>query len=278
MSITWEEPGAGGALKKAVTQVAALALLAVVGGVGGAGLAAWALGSDDAGSGTETAMTVRASALQDAPAPADKVELSPATGGAPARTLDIPDAVSVSNPAQLPDGTPDQAGGLLAPPQFAELAGAPAPVPLPEIPSFAVDADSTAALPAPDDPSAPVAVAETETEVAALEAQMLDAATTAPEISEVAVEPDPGQESVDEVAAVISAEAPAVSTGPKGEAVTPAKAVKYVNLRAGPDNDASVLSIIPAGADILAEDGCSHWCAVVHDGKAGYVYKSFIGR
>ncbi len=49
----------------------------------------------------------------------------------------------------------------------------------------------------------------------------------------------------------------------------------WVNMRAGPSDDASVLMIVPGSAEIEAETGCN-WCAVSYDGREGYIYKNFI--
>ncbi len=51
---------------------------------------------------------------------------------------------------------------------------------------------------------------------------------------------------------------------------------KFANLRAGPDNDAQVLEIIPAKSTILAEEDCVHWCRAVYLGQEGFVYKTLI--
>ena len=51
---------------------------------------------------------------------------------------------------------------------------------------------------------------------------------------------------------------------------------KYVNLRAGPDNEADVLAIVPAKTQLLAENNCTHWCAAIYQGQKGYIYKSFF--
>ncbi len=51
---------------------------------------------------------------------------------------------------------------------------------------------------------------------------------------------------------------------------------EYVNLRAGPDNDAEVLAIVPAKAEIMAQDNCRHWCAAVYQGQKGFIYKTFF--
>lgn len=63
-----------------------------------------------------------------------------------------------------------------------------------------------------------------------------------------------------------------------GSELPPAQTNAWVNLRAGPDNDAQIVMVVPAGADIGAEQGCPHWCAVVYDGQRGYIYQSFIRR
>ena len=52
---------------------------------------------------------------------------------------------------------------------------------------------------------------------------------------------------------------------------------QYVNMRAGPSNDADVLKVIPAKARLTIH-GCKGWCEVSHDGQRGFVYKSFIRR
>ena len=54
-------------------------------------------------------------------------------------------------------------------------------------------------------------------------------------------------------------------------------ALKWVNMRAGPDNDAEILAVVPFDAALQAEKGCDHWCAVTYDGEQGYIYHSFIG-
>lgn len=59
--------------------------------------------------------------------------------------------------------------------------------------------------------------------------------------------------------------------------LSPAKATQYVNMRAAPDDDATVLTVVPANASIEAEADC-RWCEVSYDGKTGYVYRTFIAR
>ena len=60
------------------------------------------------------------------------------------------------------------------------------------------------------------------------------------------------------------------------DGMRPAQADKWVNMRAAPGNKSRVLTVVPAGSDIMAEAGCRHWCKVVYDGKEGYIYKTFI--
>lgn len=49
-----------------------------------------------------------------------------------------------------------------------------------------------------------------------------------------------------------------------------------VNMRAGPSDEAEVLAIVPANAEIKAEPDCKSWCAVSYEGKTGYIYKNFV--
>lgn len=277
MSMTWEEPRARGALGTTVARVAALALLAIVGGVGGAGLAAWAVRGGDAEPATETAMMIRDSALSDTDAPIHTAALPAASPATPSPDdADRPDAIAEAAPAPKPR----LAGSLLAPPQFATLARETA-----DRPEATTGIEEVVALPAPGDPAAPVAIAETEADVAALEARMASEGAETGAAAETvsadagtpaAIEPEPA--SPEEVVAAVSGESPAAGRAPNGKPMSPATAAKYVNLRAGPDNDAAVVAVVPAGGSILAETGCRLWCAVVHDGQSGYIFNSFIRR
>ncbi|MBO6903117.1 MAG: SH3 domain-containing protein [Rhizobiaceae bacterium] len=99
-----------------------------------------------------------------------------------------------------------------------------------------------------------VAVAETVEELLVLE-----------EIQRREVEADLARRSSEITAAVQPESDPKVS----------AIATNWVNMRTGPSDDADVLMVVPGGANIQAETGCS-WCAVSYDGRDGYIYKSFI--
>ena len=48
-----------------------------------------------------------------------------------------------------------------------------------------------------------------------------------------------------------------------------------VNLRAGPDNKAKVIKVVPRNGKVEVI-GCNYWCEVTYSGKRGYIYKSFI--
>ncbi len=48
-----------------------------------------------------------------------------------------------------------------------------------------------------------------------------------------------------------------------------------VNMRIGPDNDAKVIKALPRNSEVEVI-GCKLWCEVIHAGKRGYIYKSFI--
>lgn len=55
-----------------------------------------------------------------------------------------------------------------------------------------------------------------------------------------------------------------------------ARALKWVNMRAGPDQEAKTLTIVPADADLMVDPECNGWCAVVYKGQKGYIYETFI--
>jgi hypothetical protein len=63
---------------------------------------------------------------------------------------------------------------------------------------------------------------------------------------------------------------------PQAASAHPARVIRAVNLRAGPDNGAAVLTTIPDGGAVEVIE-CRHWCEVVFAGQRGWVYKSFLG-
>lgn len=115
------------------------------------------------------------------------------------------------------------------------------------------DAAATASIPAAAGSTDDVQVAESETEVAKLEAAtgMVEGPAEAAQPSDLADKPMP--------------------------AMKTARVTKYVNLRAGPADESRVIAVVPANAEVKVESGCQ-WCTVVYNGQRGYIYKSFIRR
>ena len=154
----------------------------------------------------------------------------------------------------VPEAEPRQATIEAEPSQAVADSG-------PDLPAAAPDPARTASI-LPARPGAAsmrpsVAVAETEAEIAALE-----------EIQRREVEADVGPPSGEWVSA-------AQPVAQLAATMRPAVATRYVNMRAGPDDDAEILAVVPALAEIEAEQDCN-WCAVTYQGQSGYVYRSFI--
>jgi hypothetical protein len=125
-----------------------------------------------------------------------------------------------------------------------------------------VDPIETAALPVRETgEAARVAVAESETEVAELEERL---ASNGGEAFAVAALDSSG--SLDADATEFGGDAPMASV------------TAHVNLRAGPDNEAEILRVVPENADVALLDGCPNWCEVEHEGVRGYIFGSFIDR
>lgn len=119
------------------------------------------------------------------------------------------------------------------------------------------DSDRTAAIPRALPATAPdVPVAETDDEIAVLED----------------IQSEENREDLGQAAPTAADDADAAGGG---AGMRPATVSSAVNMRAGPDNDAEVVKVLPARAGIDAEADCN-WCKVVHEGATGYVYKSFI--
>jgi hypothetical protein len=95
-----------------------------------------------------------------------------------------------------------------------------------------------------------VDVAETDAEVAALEA----------------------------AAAAEQSDMPDAAFAGEGQRMMAARIREYVNLRDGPSNESNVITIVPAGTSVEAQpiEECVHFCAVTVDGERGYIGKTFI--
>ena len=90
---------------------------------------------------------------------------------------------------------------------------------------------------------------------------------------------DDGQAAIDvgdgigEQAAIAGAEV--TETAEPDEPTRTAKVTKYVNLRAGPADEAKVLAVVPALGTVQVVN-CDGWCEVEFKGQRGWIYKSFI--
>lgn len=129
----------------------------------------------------------------------------------------------------------------------------------------------TSAIPDPDfvaavaSTSDGVAVAESDREIAALEeAQEREVAAVLDEIR---------QDGESYSAEMNDFASPAAA--PSGPA-RPARTTQFVNMRASADNDAEILSVVPADTALQVTDDCPNWCAVAHEGQSGFIYGSFL--
>jgi hypothetical protein len=131
-----------------------------------------------------------------------------------------------------------------------------------------IDGSTTSAV-SPDS-LAPVEVAETADEVAMLEASVAASEATRPEAAFVVPEPD------DTASVEGSAlDEPQLEQEP-ADGLRAATTSGYVNFRTGPSNDAATIEILAAGVAIEASDDCPHFCRVRHNGRNGYIYRSYI--
>lgn len=179
---------------------------------------------------------------------------------AAAQPVEIPPAVvqDTASPAQA---------DTLAPPAESARAALTAPAPSidAEAPADADPARTAAIVPEPISPpiapqvEAEVPVAESEADIAALEAIQQD-----PVADDPAADPQPRDD-----------EQTVAQAAPQTPALRGARVRQAVNLRAAPDNDGRVLMVVPGGAEVEAEGDCG-WCAVRYRGSSGFVYKSFL--
>lgn len=166
----------------------------------------------------------------------------------------------------------DVAAAVNETPAAAIALQAPEPAPASSVEIVPVepqpDPDATAAIPRvlPAAVAPEVAVAETEAEIEALEARQRQEMDADLGTAGIDMQPDADMPANGATAAI--APQPAMP-------MRAATATQYVNMRAGPDDDAEVLMVVPAQARIEAESDCG-WCAVAYQGRSGYIYRSFI--
>ncbi len=93
---------------------------------------------------------------------------------------------------------------------------------------------------------------------------------------EVAARADDAVEAGEDARRAIGDDAPpAEEPAPAAADGQPAQVTSDVNLRDQPDNEGTVLAVIPANATVELL-GCEIWCEVVHDGRQGWVYRDFV--
>ena len=127
--------------------------------------------------------------------------------------------------------------------------------------------DSTTAAVSPDS-LAPVEVAETADEVAMLEASVAAREAASPQAAFVVL--DAGD--------TVQAEEGSLdeTVQEPAEGLRPATTSGYVNFRTGPSNDAATIEILASGVAIEASDDCPHFCRARHEGRDGYIYRTYI--
>jgi hypothetical protein len=212
------------------------------------------------------------SSTADAPRSEDVAAASTPVEAAPVMTDDEPvsdPAAAAPAPAAVSDAPSTTDDSAAAEPEDETPLGSP---PAAERDVVLAPQDSVASPIAPDPgrtssipPARPggealapqVEIAETDEEIAALEA-----------IQRQEVEADVGAPSDEWTGSLGATEAPST---PRGSATT----TRWVNMRSGPSDDAEVLMVVPALEEIEAETGCD-WCAVTYDGRDGFIYKTFL--
>lgn len=122
----------------------------------------------------------------------------------------------------------------------------------------ATDSTFTGTIPPRDgeQPQPTVAASAGETAEPTPAGEQIAAAASDPESADPAVpEPQASASSADEARTV--------------------QVTTHVNMRAAPENEAAVLTVLPTGTDVKLI-GCDMWCEIDFDGRRGWVYKSFI--
>jgi hypothetical protein len=93
------------------------------------------------------------------------------------------------------------------------------------------------------------------------------------------LEPEPEPQETGSIEPSIQADAEAdTEAEADAAAVTATRSVPVttdVNMRAGPDNSAPVILVVP-GKRHVEVIACDFWCEVVYDGKRGWIYKGFV--
>lgn len=176
-------------------------------------------------------------------------------------------------------------------PRWAKT-GAPSPVAgTPPPPALA----GTSEDPTTPESAATVGTAEGSTEeslVAPMEQQLPPVAAWPPgnpieptDQPSPAMPPEPADETATAAISPTDAATEAAETAPEQEPVSPAASgaapssnvtvTTHVKMRAGPRDEAAVVTVIPDNA-VVGLVKCESWCEVVYKGRRGFVYKGFI--
>ena len=95
---------------------------------------------------------------------------------------------------------------------------------------------------------------------------------------EASKSPAPGNTGVDDIDTGGEVSAPEIDEASDETlmATRSAAVTTDVNMRAGPDNAAAVIMVVPGKSDVEVI-GCDDWCEVVFAGKRGWIYQRFVG-
>jgi hypothetical protein len=206
-----------------------------------------------------------------APVPTVPVNAAPAPATDPVTTAAIPRATDrLPDPATASPLPPPQAVTTTAfIPQPA--ATQPASASPSTLPTGAEDPVGDAILIAEKDGPGPVGAAPTPAPAAAPQpAPTVVAALPTPRQTQPTPAPAPTTRVTAPAAAAV-APAPVVPAGPRVQAT----ARDYVNLRSGPSNGSSVVTVVAAGSAVEVIR-CNYWCQVQVNGRTGWIYQDFL--
>jgi len=171
-----------------------------------------------------------------------EIRFAPTGPVQPAEPAAIPAEVSALVPSQRPSGV---TGDTTQPLAFAPTAG---PLPVEEQPSAVT-------IPQQVEPRRPLVRAEIPTP-GTVENGVIDPVFADPLVQAEQAPPEPE---------------------PAPQPTSVATANSFVNMRAGPDNDQPVVTIVPQNAR-LEIIRCRVWCEVVYEGQRGFIFRDFVNR
>lgn len=195
-----------------------------------------------------------------APAAPEVAKAAPAGPAEPKRVDTAPVAPAAAEPR------PVETTRIAAAPAESRPAAVPAAQPSPPVAAKVAEADAAAETTRSDD-------------------SIADRTFTAA-IAPRAIKPEPAPlpvvtapqavDGVGEQAAVAAAEMSEEAV-PEAAPTRTAKVTDHVNLRAGPNDESKVLTVVPAKETVEVVN-CKGWCEVEFKGRKGFIYKSFLGK